>query len=230
MTQETTSLDDALEPQAPETPETEAVEPQPEPEQPETGQKATVSDDGQIKVPLAALHEVRDANRALKREMEALKAAQQPKPEPEQVPDMFNDPEGYAAYQERRIDAAVNNVASQFNNRLLNMSEAAAVRTHGAEVVEKAKEWALSQPDAVRADIVTHADPFEYAVTKFNEQTVAQQLADPEVMAKFQAFMSGGQPKPEPKTPPTNTAVDQSVGARQVQWAGPTSLDDIFSN
>ena len=239
MTEETTtSLDDALAGETAQTEPTtqtqeapaEPVADEPKPEEPAEG--GAEQDDGQIKVPLAALHEVRDANRALKQEMEALKAAQKPEVKPEPAPDMFADPEGYAAWQQKQVASAVSQVANHMESRLLNMSEAAAVRVHGAEVVEKAKEWALSQPDSVKADIVNQADPYEYAVGKHQELQMTQKLSDPKVMEQFKQFLEGGQPKPaQPKgAPPTNTAVDQSVGARQVQWAGPTSLDDIFTN
>lgn len=230
MTQETTPLEDALEGQESQT----TPEPQAEPvvtDEPKTEPTAPVSDDGQIKVPLAALHEVRDANRALKMEVEALKASQQSKQEAQPAPDMFNDPEGYAVWQQQQTQAAVAEAQEQFNNRLLNMSEAQAIRAHGQDKVEAAKEWALSQPEALRAQIVQQADPFEYAVQEHQKVTLTEQLSDPKTLEKFQAFLAGGAAPTEPKAaPPINTAVDQSVGARQVQWAGPTSLDDIFSN
>lgn len=239
MTEETTtSLDDALAGEnAQTTPETDTqeapAEPVQEEQKPEEQAKGGAdNDDGQIKVPLAALHEVRDANKAMKAELEALKASQRPKQEPEQVPDMFSDPEGYVAWQQRQTHAAVSQVAAQMEHRLLNMSEAHAVRTHGAEAVEKAKEWALAQPESVRVEIVNQSDPFEYAVQQFQKHSMTQQLADPKVMDAFQKFLAGEKPQTAQAkpVPPTNTAVDQSVGARQVQWSGPTSLDDIFTN
>lgn len=233
MTEETTtSLDDALagentqpqsEPAAQETP----AEPVQEEQKPDDSGSV---DDGQIKVPLKALHEVRDANRALKQEMEALKASSQPAQEPEKAPDMFTDPEGYAAWQMRQTQAVVGSVAQQFEDRLLNMSEAGATSRHGADTVEKAKEWALAQPASVQAEIRQQADPYEYAVQQHQKVELTSQLADPAMMEKFQAFLKGGQPAQAKPVAPTNTAVDQSVGARQAQWSGPTSLDDIFSN
>lgn len=228
MTEQTTSLDDAL--------SGDDVQPQPEQEPQEAEPVAKepeppADDGGQIKVPLAALHEVRDANRALKQEMEALKASQQPAKEAEPAPDMFADPEGYAAWQQGQVSAAIGQVTAQFESRLLNMSEAHAIGRHGADVVEKAKEWALSQPDTVKAEIVGQADPYEFAVQQHQRVTLSEQLADPKIAEQFQKFLNGETKQPEPpKAPPTNTAVDQSVGARNVQWAGPTSLDDIFTN
>lgn len=200
----------------------ETVEEKPEPKG---------SDDGQIKVPLAALHEVRDANRALKQQLDALQANQTRPQEPENVPDPIDDPSGYNAYVQKAIASAVNDAGASFNDRLLNMSEAYATRAHGVEAVEAAKEWALAQPDSVKAEIVSQADPYEYAVQQHQRHTLTQQIADPKVLAEFQRFLADkGQPGRAKPIPPTNTAVDQSVGARQAQWAGPTSLDDIFTN
>lgn len=229
----TTSLDDALAgDNAQTTPEPQAETPVAEEAKPEETPKGSADDDGQIKVPLAALHEVRDANKALKQEMEALKVAQRPAEKPEAAPDIFADPEGHAAWQQRQLNNAVGQVAQHFEARILNMSEASATRAHGAEAVEKAKEWALAQPESVKQEIIQQADPYEYAVQQHQKVALTEQLADPEMMEKFQQFLKGGQPQPAQAkpAPPTNTAVDQSVGARQVQWAGPTSLDDIFSN
>lgn len=230
MTEETkTSLDDALSPtDAQPTPEQQAEPVVTEEQKPDP---KGGDDDGQIKVPLAALHEVRDANRALKQEMETLKASQQPRQEAEPAPDMFAEPEAHAAWQQRQINGAVSQVVDHFENRILNMSEAAASRAHGAEAVEAAKEWALSQSATVQAEIAQQADPFEYAVQQHQKVALTEQLSDPKMMEKFQQFLAGGKPQQEPsRVPPTNTAVDQSVGARTVQWAGPTSLDDIFTD
>ena len=236
MTEETTTtLDDAL--------AGETTQPQPEPTTQETPAEPVTeetkpaetggvdNDDGQIKVPLAALHEVRDANRALKQEMEALKATAQPAPEPEKIPDMFGDPEGYAAYQQRLVTGAVQQATQAMESRILNMSEANATRNHGAEAVEAAKQWALSQPAAVQAEIVGQSDPYDYAVQQHKRQSLTEQLtADPDKLDRVLKLLEGKTQAEPPKAPPINTAVDQSVGARQAQWAGPTSLDDIFSN
>ena len=88
MTEET-NLDEALAPVSEEQP-TEEVATQPEAEE-KPAEEPKGEPDGGVTVPLKALHEVRDANKALKAEIEAMKTASQPQPEPEQVPDPIED-------------------------------------------------------------------------------------------------------------------------------------------
>lgn len=230
MTEETTDLAEALEPT--ETPEEAAqetpAEPAPEEVKPDDEPKGKVADNGNITVPLAALLEVRDGNKALKAELENLKQASQPAPEPETVPDPIDDPQGFAEYTQRQIQAGVGQAQQQFNSRLLDMSEASAIKTHGADKVDAVKEWFATQPPSVQQDIQGQADPYDYAIQQHQRETMTATLtADPEKLDRILKLLEGKE-TPAPTVPGT-TATHQSVGARKgPEWGGPTPLEDIF--
>lgn len=228
MTEEITNLDDALAGATPETPA--EAEPAPVEEvKPAEEPKGKVNDDGNITVPLKALHEERDARQKLQAEVEQMKVSlQQPAAEPEIIPDPIDDPQGYHEYTQRQINSAVGKVSQQMQSRLLDMSEAGAVRSHGKESVESVKEWFASQPQAFQQEALGAADPYDYAIQEHKRQQVTATLtADPDKLDRILKLMEGKE-EPAPKMPET-TAMQQSVGARKgPEWSGPTPLDSIL--
>jgi len=233
MTDNTTNLEEALNPteQQPEEPKVEAPEAPTEEVKAEEEPKAPVEkDDGGITVPLKALHEVRDANKVLRAEMEALKQAAQPQPEPVAIPDPIEDPQGFADYTQNMTAQQVAKVEEQFQNRFLNMSEANAVKVHGAEAVESVKEWFAKQsPDFIQQTL-GQVDPYDYAIQEQKRQSLTEQLtADPDKLDRVLRLLEGKEePKPAPVVPAT-TATHQSVGTRAgPQWSGPTPLEQVL--
>lgn len=228
MSDESTTLDDAL---AGETqqPEEQVQTEQPADDKPEETPKG--SDDGNVTVPLAALHAERDKNRDLRREVEEIKQSiSQPAPQPEVIPDPVDDPEGFRDWQQRQFQGLSQTFDKRLVNERANMSEGFAVRNHGQQAVEQVKEWVKSQPAAMQQEIVQQSDPYEYAIQQHKRQSLTEQLtADPDKLDRVLKLLEGKQ-VPE-KTAPVSTVSQQSVGGRTVpQWSGPTSLDDIFGD
>lgn len=171
------------------TPE-QAIPPVPKPEETSTA-------------PIAALLDERDRRKAAEAELERLRAAQQPA----QVPDAYEDPEGFAAYQQAQIGQALQNVT-------LNTSERFARKEHGAETVETAKAWALQRfgtDPLYRQQILNDPDPYERVVTDWRREQVFAEVQDPNEFKQFKAWKQaqnalqaqpGGQPlSPTPQTP-----------------------------
>lgn len=118
----------ALEP-APET----VTEPTPEPEathQPEPQQ------DRAGYVPIDAMLTEREKRQALERRLAEMEAQRQP----QDVPDPFDDPQGYQAHLNTQLQAAL------FNERFAT-SEYLATEKFGEETVKSAADWAKSQVD-----------------------------------------------------------------------------------
>jgi len=117
--------------EAPETVEEPTPEPEPAPE-PEPQPEAPKEDE-QRTIPLATALQWRDEAKELKRWKEQQEAAQK-RPDAA-APDPFDDPAGFAAYQEQRVE-------QRLTQERFAMSDTIARQTHGADTVEAAVQWA----------------------------------------------------------------------------------------
>ena len=132
----------------------------------------------------------------------------------------------------------------------LNMSEALALRDHGKEKVEIAKqafqELAKSDPIAFKPlyeQFGTGRDPIgEIVKWHAKQETLAKLGDDPDAyiqaqvqakLAELQGVQPGQQGKPavNPNAMPTDLSQTRDVGARtSSNWSGPTPLGDIFKD
>lgn len=163
-------------------------------------------------VPITALLDERDKRKAMEQELERLRAAQAP-PQQQAVPDMFDDPEGFAAYQDQKVQAAVYAQNLRFSERL-------AAKEHGAETFAKAKEWGIAQCDKdpmFNAKVAASDDPYEFVVSEWKREQIASQF-NPDDFAQFQAWKAAQsavqeQTKPPVQAPPRSLASAPSAGA-----------------
>ena len=243
-------LDGSSEPNAEATPVETVVE-QPEAEQPkveEAPQEETPAqvearerdEKGRFKakpepvmVPLQALHETRDEVKALKAQLEAL-SQPQAQPQAQQVPDIFENPEGYAAHVQ-------NQMAQLALDTRLNLSEEMVRQSAGDEVVNAAQEWAKQQlpaNPALAQAFYTSRNPYGFLVKEYQRiQTVSQLGDDPEQIKAFLAWKSaqgqvsqGQEPIPQQSAPPKSIASATSAGGVQHIATGPTAaFDNIFT-
>jgi hypothetical protein len=161
-------------------------------------------------VPITALLDERDKRKALETELAQFRAQQQP----QQAPDMFEDPDGYAAYQDRKVQAALYDTN-------LRWSERVATVEHGAETVGQAKEWGLARCDAdpyFNAKVAASPDPVGFVVSEWKREQVASQVT-PEELTQFQAWKAAQaaiQNPPPPsaaETPPPRTIPPRSLAS-----------------
>jgi hypothetical protein len=177
---------------------------------------------------------------------EAKRVAQQPQqpqqPPPQQyIPDPAQDPAGYRAMlqEERQRDLV---------NERLNISQAAAMREHGAEAVTAATEefrQAMAQNPALQAQLYQQVDPYAWVMQQAEALRLQREIGtDPkgwrerviaEERAKWEAEYSGATPPAAPVSPAARlnpslatarSAAPRSNGA----WSGPTPLSDLFPN
>jgi hypothetical protein len=163
-----------------------------------------------VMVPLQALHETRDEVKALKAQLETL---QKPAAAPEapQVPDIFENPEGYQAHIQNQLNERLTNVT-------LNMSEATARRTLGDEMVAAAQEWgkqALPASPAFAQAFYSNPDPYGFLVDQFKQQTLlARVAADPKELEAFLTWQQQGQAQqPAQATPQTMSMPTGSIAS-----------------
>lgn len=198
--------------EAPPVAETPAAEPAPEAVQ--------VTTEAPVMVPIGVLHEVRDELRNVKADISRFQQAQQPQPEPQQAPDMFEDPDGFASYQDQKMQ-------QQLYQANLRWSERVAAVEHGAETVSQAKEWGLARCDAdpyFNAKVAASGDPVGFVVSEWKREQIASQVT-PEELTQFQAWKAAhaaiqapqppgaaAPPNSSPTAPPRSLASAPSAG------------------
>ena len=182
-----------------------AVEPAPEPAKPEPGF-----------VPFAAVLDERDKRKELQAEIERMRQAQ-PAAQPQPIPDMFEDPEGYTSA-----------LAQTFEQRIyqtqLQMSDRFAQNQYGEELTTAAKQWAFekcNQDPHFNAKVRESGDPVGYAVKEYQRDQIASNVTQDD-FTQFMAWkqaQAGLTPAPTPtdnpspaKPPPRSLASAPSAG------------------
>lgn len=223
-----------------ETPEPVAVEPQPEPEQPQV--EPQPQEDQGRHVPLATFLDQRDELKRWKQEAEQLRqqAAQRQQP-PAQAPDPLDDPAGYAAHQDQRMNEAI-------VNQRFQTSDIIARQQHGAEAVEAAGAWAAERAQKDPGFAIAYmqqAHPIDWIVQQHKRDSVMNDIgADPDEYVRRRAAELGfvmapapiaapaapQQPVAQPVTPPRSLAAVPGSGGAAAVPTGPTAaLDSVFT-
>ena len=219
---------EVVETPAPDAPAPAEAQPQgePTPVQPEPKPEAPM-------VPLAALQEVRDQARDLRRELDQFRQAQQKPQEAPKVPDVFEDQQGYTQFIQTTVQQAA------FNARL-DMSEGSARDQYGDDVVESA--LAAAQQAGTARQFLGEKHPWG-AMVKWHQrqQKMAEIGDDPdawrerererlrqEIMAE-QAGQVASDVNAARMAKAPSLAGTPNLGTRQAPaWAGPSSLKDIL--
>lgn len=156
-------------------------------------------------VPIAAMLDARDKAKAAEAELQRLRAAQQQQQQrPLQMPDPYEDPEGYAAAQQAQVEHAL----YQTN---LRWSERIATIQHGEETVKAAKDWAYAKCDEdpyFNARVAASPDPVGLAVAEYKREEIASKVT-PDEFAQFQAWKAA-QAQVQQQTQPAAPAAQPS--------------------
>lgn len=186
--------------------------------------KAKEADDP-VMVPLKALHETRDEVKALKAELERMR---QPTQQPQsQVPDIFEDPEGYVAYQNAQLQTATVNTT-------LNISEEMTRQSAGSETVDEAQKWgreAFSANPAFYQQFISQRNPYGFLVEHYKRASALAKLGDDPTdidayVAWRQAQTQPAQATPQQPTPTGSIASAPSAGGIQHVATGPGAAFD----
>ena len=181
-------------------------------------------------VPITVVLDERDKRKQLEAELAQFRAQQQ-QPQPVQVPDMLDDPEGYAQHQAQFVQNAALNVK-------LDMSEEFARQQHGDEIVDKAREWALQQfqrRPGFQQEVFGQRNPYGYVVQQFQREQIASSVTADD-FAQFQAWKQAQaqlsqQAAPAaptaPAIPPRSLASAPAAGGINAEI--PQSDEEIFA-
>lgn len=131
-------------------------------------------------VPLAAMLDTRDKLKAAEAELARYRAAQQ---QPVEMPDPYEDPEGFQAAQQAQVN-------SQLYQMNLRFSERLATVQHGPEKVAAARDWAFqkcAEDPHFNAKVLASDDPFGIAISEYEREQIASKVT-PDEFAQFQAW------------------------------------------
>lgn len=223
-------------------PEPVAEAPEPEPVTPEVQTERPPEEPKPGYVPLAAMMDERDKRKAAEDRANRLEQAQQSAPQA--IPDAYDDPEGYLAFQQQHLQQAL-------QQQKMELSHHWAVEKYGKDGVEEARNWALekAQKDPgframLEAEMPMQAMPFDWIVQQHKRNGLYSQLPTdvssldeliereiakrglnaPAAVAPVAATL---QPAPKTAMPPRSIASDSSpISAKEP--AAPASFDAIF--
>lgn len=150
----------------------------------------------------------------------------------EEVPDPYTDPEGYADYRHRQAFV-------QSREQIANFSEVMARRTFGAELVDKATQWAV-QNNVAQHFFYNARDPYgELIDTYKQQQAIARIGSDPDayeatirkeerekVLAELKAGGANGQ---QQQIFPGSLATATATGRQGGHLDPQTAADSVFS-
>ncbi len=169
-------------------------------------------------VPLATFLDMRDKQKDAERraaDYERQLAEARASQQPQQIPDAFDDPQGYARYQQQHVAEAV--TAQKFE-----MSDLIARQSHGDETVETATAWAMEKAKAnpvFAAEYMKERHPIDWIVRQHKRDSLMQQVGeDPDEFVRRRAVELGLTTSP---TPPAVVAPQPTVTAPK---APPRSL------
>lgn len=191
------------------------VEAAPEPAKPEPGF-----------VPFAAVLDERDKRKELQAEIERMRQAQ-PAAQPQPLPDMFEDPEGYTSA-----------LAQTFEHRIyqtqLQMSERFARNQYGEELTTAAKEWAIEKCNHdphFNAKVRESGDPVGYAVQEYQRDQIVSSVT-PDDFAQFTAWKQAqaGLAQPATQQEPTSQAKPPPRSLASAPSAGPAATEPVQSD
>lgn len=206
-----------------------------QPQEPDAGPPPADQLPKDVYEPLKA---VRNENRELKQQIEALNqrfAAMQQQPAPPEAPPQFwDDPD-------RAIEARVNQAAEMAVQRFqqqqimerINESETRAKATYDdyGEAFA-AFQQAVSANPALIQQMTSSSDPAEFAYKKGKTALELQQVGSIDALLANERAKWEQEAKarmPAPPTLPSTTATDGSVGGRSgPAWAGPPSIEQML--
>ena len=189
------------------------------------------------------LKAVRNENRELKQQLEAIQqqlARQQPQPQPqaqanEPPVDFWDDPQGFLAKQFDQFgQSMMQRFQQQQQVERIEASEAAAKAKHPDydDAFRAFQQAAMANPALVQ-QMTAANDPAEFAYAKGKSALELERYGSVDELlkaerAKWEEELKAAVPQPKPSFPQT-TAADGSVASRSgPAWSGPPSINDIL--
>jgi hypothetical protein len=146
-------------------------------EQPQEPVETAAQEAEARQVPLNVVLDERDKRKAAEADRDRYKRQweeSQQRQAPQDVPDPYDDPKGFAAYQEQRVQEAV-------TQQRFQMSELMAKQQHGEETVNAASTWALEKAQSdptFAAAYHRQAHPIDWIVQQHKRDAMLSDIGD----------------------------------------------------
>lgn len=202
------------------------VEPEPTPE-PEPVAEPVRPEPGFV--PISVVLDERE-----KRKAAEARARQFEQQQPQQAPNPYDDPEGFAAHQQQMVE-------SRLTQERFAISDRYARKEHGAEAVENAVAWAQQRAQADPAFAMSYmreTDPIDWIVQQHKRDTLLSDIGDVNKLddwfareAAKRGYAAPNAPvataapvavQPKPAVPPVK--VPRSLAT---QGSGPSDVRDV---
>lgn len=162
-----------------------------------------------------------------------------PKPEPQQAPDWFENPD---AALEARLGKSISPLAHQVSTLQTQLLRMSAAQTYGADKVQAFEAYvaeAMNRGDpemaTLSAQMRASGDPMKTGLDWFEKRTFDPEKERERLKAEILAELQKGNEQEQTQQRaapifPSNLAGARNVGARSgPAWSGPTPLNDIFN-
>lgn len=190
--------------------------------------------------------EIADRDAAWERRITALMEAQKPKPEPQQKPDWFENPDAAAQHT---MQEAVNPRFDAVNRMLMENARLVAGVKYGDDKIEAADKAFMEAVQSGKIDpadyqkVTTAPNIFAAAVQWHQRQQAQAEIGDDpaaykqrlrdelkaELLAELQQG-NGQQTQQRTQVMPSDLAGARNTGSRSgPAWSGPPTLQDIFA-
>lgn len=170
--------------------------------------------------------------RLLQQQMAQSQAQPQQHAQQQQLPDLYEDPQGFVRGMQSQMQFAM-------REQISNLSESNAVHRYGAETVKKAQEWAI-QNGAASHFFWNARDPYGEAVEAYRKAEALNRIGpDPdayekrlrdEVRAQVLAELKAGNATQQPKPQfPGSLASATATGAQGAVLTPQAAADAVFA-
>jgi hypothetical protein len=167
-------------------------------------------------VPVTALQQERERRQAIERQLE------QERTRPE-VPDLYQDPEAFAAYQQSQTQSIALNVK-------LDLSEDMAREKHGDQAVDEARDWALAKfasNPAFQQEVMSQRNPYGYVVSQHKREQMFSSVTSDD-LAEFQAWKAA-KANPLQPTPPPPIAPPRSIASAPAAGTSKPGQEPLYA-
>jgi hypothetical protein len=165
-------------------------------------------------VPVSVLQAERERRQALEERARQYQAERTAEP----APDPYEDPEGFARFQQMQTQSLTLNVK-------LDLSEDISRERHGNEVVDAAREWALTkfaQSPTFQNEVLSQRNPYEFIVQQHKREQLFANVS-PDELEQFRAWKANPA-NPLTQASPAPQPVAAVLAAPQQFVAPPRSL------
>lgn len=187
--------------------------------------------------PITALLDEREKRQAAERRAQEIEARLRAYEQQQQVsvPDAYDDPEGFATFQQQQIEQRIYATNLQWSRRIAEVQ-------HTPQVVAQAHEWGVERCNTdpfFNQKVQSSPDPYGFVIDQWKREQLLAEVK-PDDLEQFRAWkaqMATGAPQPQPVAqvrastpppPPSLASAPSAGGAAHVPVGAGRAYDSVF--